>query len=199
MPYHEPPHCLSYTRCPTSHHICHSQGEFRGTSVGLCILQSGGQIVAALVICDWLVFWVRCHMASTLFYTYSQSGYWSKDHSENRNRPYKWRLTTKCNQLLYLLECKMRVLPEIWCLNMWGRLKFIDECQSGPYQTGSLQTGPCRPKPRPALPNHPIRSALLWDIQQHRVVLPYWHFGTTSGPHLQRSRNAQERTEHGWS
>ena len=45
MSYHEPLHCLSYTRCPTNHHICHSQGEFCATSVGWCILQSGGQIV----------------------------------------------------------------------------------------------------------------------------------------------------------
>jgi len=120
MSYHEPLHCLSYTRCPTNHHICHSQGEFHGTSVGWCKLRSGGQIVAALVICDWLVFWVRCSLASKLLYTYSQSGYWSKSHSENRNRPDKWRPTTKCNQLLYLLECKMRFLLEIWCLNMWG-------------------------------------------------------------------------------
>jgi hypothetical protein len=44
MSYHEPLHCLRCTRYPTNHHICHSQGEFLGTSVGWCILQSGGQI-----------------------------------------------------------------------------------------------------------------------------------------------------------
>jgi len=101
--HHESPHCLSYTRCPTNHHICHSQGEFRGTFVGWCILQSGEETVEALVVCDWLVFWVRCCLASALLCTYSQSGYWSKSHSENWNRPDKWRLTKNVtNYFIYL-------------------------------------------------------------------------------------------------
>jgi len=36
-------------------------------------------------------------------------------------------------------------------------------------QTRSLWTRPCEAKPRPAFPNHHIRSALLWDIMQHSV------------------------------
>jgi hypothetical protein len=38
-------------------------------------------------------------------------------------------------------------------------------------QTGSLWTGPCRAKPRPASPNH-ARSVLFWDITQSTVVIP---------------------------
>jgi len=34
-----------------------------------------------------------------------------------------------------------------------------------------------------------VRSALFCDTTQHRVVIPYWHFGTTYWPNLQRSRN----------
>ena len=72
-------------------------------------------------------------------------------------------------------------------------------CRSGPRQTQSLWTGPCRVKPRPSLPNHHVTATLFWDITQQRAVIPYQHFGSTYQPPLQRSRNANGRTEHNWS
>jgi len=69
-------------------------------------------------------------------------------------------------------------------------------CQAGSL---SLSTRLCGVKPRPASPNHNVRSALLWDIMQHRVVIPYRHFGTAYQTHLQGSRNPKERTEYSWN
>jgi len=37
--------------------------------------------------------------------------------------------------------------------------------------------------------NWKLRSALFWDVIQHRIVSPYWHFGTTCWSLLQGSRN----------
>jgi hypothetical protein len=34
------------------------------------------------------------------------------------------------SDVLYLLECKMGCLSEIWCLNMWGRLKLMYEASN---------------------------------------------------------------------
>jgi len=42
------------------------------------------------------------------------------------------------------------------------------------------------------------RPALLWDMQ-HRVVIRYRCLETPYQPHLLRSRNSKERTEHDWS
>jgi len=33
-----------------------------------------------------------------------------------------------------------------------------------------------------------LRTALSWDIMQHKEVIPYRHFGTTHWAHLHRSR-----------
>ena len=60
-------------------------------------------------------------------------------------------------------------------------------------------TRPCRAKPRPASPHCHVRSAILWDIIQHWVVIPYRHFGTTYQSHFQGSRNPNEQTQHDWS
>jgi hypothetical protein len=57
-----------------------------------------------------------------------------------------------------------------------------------PWQTGSFWTRPCRAKPRPASPNH-LRSALLWDIPQHRVVTPYRHLASASGVKKSKRKN----------
>jgi len=67
-------------------------------------------------------------------------------------------------------------------------------------QTGSLWTGLCRAKPSPAASNRRVRSVLLWDITQCRVVIPYWHFRTTYRYHLQRSANQREEqtTDFNW-
>jgi len=43
--------------------------------------------------------------------------------------------------------------------------------QTAPRQTGSLWTGPCGAKPRPATPNFHVKSPLFWDITQHWVVI----------------------------
>jgi hypothetical protein len=54
----------------------------------------------------------------------------------------------------------------------------------GLHHAGPLGTTPHRVKPRPASPDHHMRSALLWDITQCRLVIPYWLFGTTWRYHL---------------
>ena len=126
MPYQEPPHWAlldvlpwAYTRCPTMSHLtvwaipnvlpwATSLFELYWVSFQPSHLPFSRWIlwhfsrlmyIAALITCDWLVFWVRCCLASTrtLLFAFSESGYWGKSHSENRNRPDKWRLTTKCN------------------------------------------------------------------------------------------------------
>jgi hypothetical protein len=84
---------------------------------------------------------------------------------------------------------------------VWGRHKFTYEAPTELCQTGSLSlsTRLCGVKLRPASPNCNMRSALLRDIMQHRVVIPYRHFGTAYQTHLQGSRNPKERTEHAWN
>lgn len=86
--------------------------------------------------------------------------------------------------LPYLLECKMRFLPEIWCWNMSGCLKFSKEVLywTGPCQTRSHWTRPCPAKPRAQSPNYAMRSPHLQDITQYRVVIHYQHLGTTYCP-----------------
>jgi len=32
-----------------------------------------------------------------------------------------------------------------------------------------------------------VKSSLFWDVTQHRVIVIYWHFGTTYWSHLQQS------------
>ena len=56
-------------------------------------------------------------------------------------------------EILYLLECKMRFLPEIWCCNIEVALNSYTKWQARP----------CRAKPRPASPDQHVRSVLLWD------------------------------------
>ena len=53
-----------------------------------------------------------------------------------------------------------------------------------------------RAKPRPIIPNHHVRSALLWDVMRHRVVIYHRRFGTTYRPHLQSQdiQNIEEGT-----
>ena len=53
-----------------------------------------------------------------------------------------------------------------------------------------------RAKPRPTIPNHHVRSALLWDVMRHRVVIYHQRFGTTYRPHLQSQdiQNIEEGT-----
>jgi len=53
-----------------------------------------------------------------------------------------------------------------------------------PCQIGSLWTRPCRAKPRPVSPHCHVRSAIMWDIIQHWVVIPYRYFGTTYQSHF---------------
>jgi hypothetical protein len=67
-----------------------------------------------------------------------------------------------------------------------------------PRQTGSLWTGPCRDKPRPASPNHK-KSALKWDITWHTAVIPCRRFSTTYWYQLRGSRYPKESTEHNGS
>jgi hypothetical protein len=62
------------------------------------------------------------------------------------------------------------------------------------HQSGLLWTGPCRVKPRPALPNH-VRSALSWDIAWHRVVIPYHCFWTIYWLHFQRRKYKKNRNK----
>jgi len=57
----------------------------------------------------------------------------------------------------------------------------------------SLRTTPYRVKPRPVSPDRHMRSALLWDITQCRLVIPYWLFRTTWHYHFQGSRNSSEK------
>ena len=77
---------------------------------------------------------------------------------------------------------------------MWGSLKFEYETPSG-----LLWTIPCRVKPRPALPNHHLRSALFWDITRHRVVIPYHCFWTIYWFRFQRGEIQKTETKHTWS
>jgi len=67
------------------------------------------------------------------------------------------------------------------------------------HYTRLLSTGPCRAKQRHAPPDCHVNSALFWDVMQHRMLIPYWHFRTTNRLHLQRSRNPKEKTEHDWN
>ena len=41
---------------------------------------------------------------------------------------------------------------------------------------------------------HGIRYALFWDIMYHRMVIPYWRFGTRYRSHLQESRSLSSCT-----
>ena len=66
-------------------------------------------------------------------------------------------------------------------------------------KTRSLWTGPCRTKPGPASSICHVRSVLLWDITQHRVVTTDRRCKTPYTPHLQRPRNPKQKTEHEWS
>jgi len=97
----------------------------------------------------------------------------------------------KQKKLPYMLECKMRIFPEIWHLNMQGHLKFVYEAPNwiALNRTMRSQTKAC-------IPNHHMKSVLFRDIMQCRVVIPYGHFATTYLSHLQRSTNQKERTEY---
>jgi len=100
------------------------------------------------------------------------------------------------NWITTFTQIQDEVFPEIWHFNIWGHLKFMYEVSTGPQLTRSLWTGPCRAKPRPALPNCDVRSTLFWVIMRHRVVIPYRPFRTTCQSHLPGSTNQKERTEH---
>ena len=68
------------------------------------------------------------------------------------------------------------------------------KCQTALYQTQLLSTRPCGAKPLPALPYCHVRYAFFQDITQHRVVIPYWRFGTNYRSHLQGSSNPKEQS-----
>ena len=53
-----------------------------------------------------------------------------------------------------------------------------------------------RAKPRLAIPNRHVRSVLLWDVTQRRVVVYHWCSGITYQPHLQSQdiQNTEEGT-----
>jgi hypothetical protein len=95
--------------------------------------------------------------------------------------------------ILYLLECKtlslnLAQICEVISNSLMKR-------RTIPCQSRLLWTTSCRAKPWPALPNHHVRSPLLWDVMQHwEVTIPT--FGTTCRSHLQGPRNLKERTEH---
>jgi len=55
--------------------------------------------------------------------------------------------------LPYILECKMKFFPKIWHLNIEVIFNSCMKHWIGPCHTGSLWTGPCIVKPRPAAPN----------------------------------------------
>jgi hypothetical protein len=98
------------------------------------------------------------------------------------------------------------ILCTLFTLARWGLLlKFGAEmcevvlnlhmkCQTRQQQTASLWAGPFEANQRSALPNH-MSSVRFWDIQ-HRVVIPYRHFGITCRSQLQGSKNSKERIEH---
>ena len=60
-------------------------------------------------------------------------------------------------------------------------------------------TGPCGVKLRIASPNCHVRSALLWNVMQHRLVIPCLHFGTTYQYHLQGQRYSKEKRQQVWN
>jgi len=51
-------------------------------------------------------------------------------------------------------------------------------------------------KPRPALPNHHVRSSLFWDSMQCGVVIHYRRFRTTYHSDIQGSGNPKESFVH---
>ena len=98
-------------------------------------------------------------------YHYTQTHMCTHQHSIG-----KYRIYSKARQGFFLrfgtLICELS-------------LNSHTKCWTGPRQAGLLWTGPCRAKPRPASSDHHVRSALLQDIKQYRVVIHYLHFGTT--------------------
>jgi len=82
---------------------------------------------------------------------------------------------------------------------IWGCFKFACMCRSRLHQTQSPWTGIRRVKPRPSSPNHQVRAMLFWHIMQQRVVNSVPIFWDKLQPSLQRSRNANGRTQHNWS
>jgi hypothetical protein len=94
------------------------------------------------------------------------------------------------------------LIDAIYCIYLnarWGfSLKFgtyicevaLNSCMR--LWTRSLWTGPCAAKRRHTLAN--VRSALFWDITQHRGVISYQCFGTTYQPHLQKWKNPKQST-----
>ena len=79
-----------------------------------------------------------------------------------------WRWYQNCFNVLFLLKCKTRLFPYIWCLNMSGHLKFVYEPQNCTTPNQMLWN---RAKPRPASPNHHVRYVIVWDIKQLGVVM----------------------------
>ena len=72
----------------------------------------------------------------------------------------------------YLLESKTRFFPEIWCLNMWGCLKFMYPVPKWTAPNRIALNRTIRNKPRPALPSSfqltPVHSCnILQKMQMH--------------------------------
>jgi len=78
-------------------------------------------------------------------------------------------LTTfvSADQLPYLLECMVTLFHEIWCLTVWGHLRFVYET---PNWTASDQITLSWTKPRPASPNYRVRSVILCSKERQFIT-----------------------------
>jgi len=122
-----------------------------------------------------------------------------------------WLIVEVIFQLLLLLAPVVtkkstvftRLQDKVFCyillLHIWGCLKFACEVlnQTAPNWISLNRT--VRNQTKACITDHHMRSALLWDIMQHSVVFPYWHFRTIYWSLLEGSRNPKDRTQHKWS
>ena len=145
-----------------------------------------------LCITDTYLEWKTC--------AYCKNWHHTRRHEINssRDRRYKnhslWKLIstifTQMQDRVFPLKFGTKICEDVFNSGM--------RCQTVLHKTGSLQTGPCRADTRPASPNCHERFELFRDITQHRLVIPYLHFGATYQSNFQRLTNQNERKDHDW-
>jgi hypothetical protein len=102
---------------------------------------------------------------------------------------FQW-CTVLCTKTVVRIPSILQVvLYLLWCLNMWGNLKFVYEALNWIALNHSIQsqTKTCITK-----------SCEICALEIYSaVVIPYWHFRTTYQSHFQYSRNprTKQRTE----
>ena len=128
---------------------------------------------------DWIFFW------DVILVTLNHLVLELNARSNVQKSTATWEDCIRADVFTVFTQMQDAVFPLNLALKCGVVLNLCMKCQTGLCWTRWLWKGA---KTRPASPNHHVRSALFWDITQHRVVIPYRCFGTTYWSRVQRSR-----------